>query len=105
MSEADSTPSRRPPTIDLTAKEVETEPAGSTQDAAAADAANAAGEFGAALFSGVGVSRAGPGPAIQNPATIAPTTTAPATAPTAYGAAPPAKFRPPRPPGAFPVAA
>jgi hypothetical protein len=46
MSEPDSTSRRRPPTIDLTAKEVETEPAGSTQDAAAADAANAAGERG-----------------------------------------------------------
>ncbi len=38
-SEPDSTPRRRPPTIDLTAQEIETErQAGSTQDAAAADA-------------------------------------------------------------------
>ena len=39
MSEPDSTPRRRPPTIDLTAKEVGTEQAGPAPDTAAADAA------------------------------------------------------------------
>ncbi len=38
-SEPDSTPRRRPPTIDLTAKEVEPDEPGSTQQSAAADAA------------------------------------------------------------------
>jgi hypothetical protein len=63
MSEPDSTSRRRPPTIDLTAKEVEGEPAGSAQDAAAAGAAtdrvaagNAAGESGGRTSR----SRAGP---------------------------------------------
>jgi len=47
MSEADSTPRRRPPTIDLTAKEVETEqPASASQSTEAATAA--AGMAGAA---------------------------------------------------------
>ena len=40
-SEPDSTPRRRPPTIDLTAKEVETAPATSAQDPAAAESATA----------------------------------------------------------------
>jgi len=40
MSEPDSTSRRRPPTIDLTAKEVEGEPAGPAQDAAAGAAAD-----------------------------------------------------------------
>jgi hypothetical protein len=40
-SEPDSTPRRRPPTIDLTAKEVETAPGGSAQDSAAPDSATA----------------------------------------------------------------
>lgn len=39
MSEPDSTQRRRPPTIDLTAKEVASEPTGSTQNSAAAGAA------------------------------------------------------------------
>ncbi len=39
-SEPDSTPRRRPPTIDLTAKEVESAEPGSTQKPAATDAAN-----------------------------------------------------------------
>ncbi len=39
MSEADSTPRRRPPTIDLTAKEVETEQPDSTPQSPGADAA------------------------------------------------------------------
>ncbi len=39
MSEPDSTPRRRPPTIDLTAKEVGAEQAGPAPDPAAADAA------------------------------------------------------------------
>jgi hypothetical protein len=39
MSEPDNTPRRRPPTIDLTAKEVETGAAGPAQDPIAADAA------------------------------------------------------------------
>jgi hypothetical protein len=43
MSEPDSTPRRRPPTIDLTAKEIEAEGAASPQDSAAADAAAADG--------------------------------------------------------------
>jgi hypothetical protein len=38
-SEADSTPRRRPPTIDLTAKEVETTPGASAQDSGAAESA------------------------------------------------------------------
>jgi hypothetical protein len=41
MSEPDSTPRRRPPTIDLTAKEVETEATASTQNATGADASAA----------------------------------------------------------------
>jgi hypothetical protein len=40
-SEPDSTPRRRPPTIDLTAKEVETAPGASAQDSAAAESAKA----------------------------------------------------------------
>jgi len=40
MSEPDSTPRRRPPTIDLTAKEIEAEATASPQNAAASDGAN-----------------------------------------------------------------
>ena len=40
-SEPDSTPRRRPPTIDLTAKEVETAPGPSTSESAAAESTKA----------------------------------------------------------------
>ena len=43
MSEADSTPRRRPPTIDLTAKEVETAAPESPPEADAGQAPNHAG--------------------------------------------------------------
>lgn len=46
MSEPDSTPRRRPPTIDLTAQEVEAETKASTADSAGADAATGGGREG-----------------------------------------------------------
>jgi hypothetical protein len=61
MSEPDSTQRRRPPTIDLTAKEVETEPTGPAQDSAQDSAAAGAPEAAATKQSG-GASRSRFGP-------------------------------------------
>ena len=79
-SEPDSTPRRRPPTIDLTAKEVEPETPSSTQESAADGAEDRTTHKDAP---GAAVSRSGTVPAIQNPAMIAPTTITPTMTPTA----------------------